>query len=278
MDEATAQSDASPEPDPTPPPSSAMEAVTRRFMRYLGEDGAGLTGIWGLIAVFNLGTIGLSAAIQYRTGVVPYHFDMLQDPAAVESMARRAQSVNLLGLLIYPLTIISSALYYASFRSMRAIEDRSPTNLGFGELRAELFSGFGSAALASLLYMVVVGIGALCCILPGLVVAFIFLPAPYIASKKRFGVFDGFSEAWGWLKRHTSLFVVSGGVSVLVGIGVAALQYVAITVFVGRMGQTGILVANGAVWLLGVVVGYFAWMFIGSIFVTIDLAEERLGR
>lgn len=264
--------------DEEPPPTSALGAVTRRFMRYLGEEGSGLTGIWLIIAFFNLGMLAIATAIQYKTGFIPFDFDAMRDPAAMRSLARQSRDMNVLGLLNYPLALISSALYYSGMGAMRRLEEPGESAVSFSDLRGEMFEEFSSVLIATLLFMLAVGFGTLCCLLPGLIAAFLFMPAPYIASKRRFGATAGFRESLQWLKRHTMLYVVAALVSLLVTGGILVLQYVATTVFVERFGQTGMLMANATVWIVGVVIGYFTWIYLGSLFTTIDLAEERFRR
>lgn len=257
------------------PPGSAMEAVTRRFMRYLGNDGAPLTGIWGIICLFNLGVMAVSAAIQYRTGVMPLDPEMFQDPDALRQFSQQAQTVNFAALLNIPLTVLAVAMYASGFRPMRVIERQGAAHLSFGELRSEMFSNFGTTALVTFLYLFMVGLGAACCLLPGLIAGFLFLPAPYIASAMGSGVFASLSESLRWVKRHWLLLAVAVSVSLLMAAFIVIAQVVAGPVFVGMFGKTGILLTSGLVWLLGVIIGYFGWMFSGAVYITIDLAEER---
>lgn len=260
-----------------PPPTSAMHAVGRRFMRFLGEEGSPLTGIWLIICVFNLGVAAVAAAIQHRSGVPPFNFEMLQDPAAMRQLSRQANNVNLLGLLNYPLTILAMAMYNSGFRPMRIIEKRGPDSLSFAELRQEMFSNFGTTALVSFVYMLLGGLGLMCCVLPGLIAMVVFLPAPYIAAAMGFGVNASLSESSHWIKRHWLLLFVAVLVNILSAGFIVAVQFFAAPAFMGMFGNMGILIANGAAWLLGSIVGYFGWMFSGSVYITIDLAEERIG-
>jgi hypothetical protein len=277
MAETNGQPDAEQTPD-EPPPASAMEAVTRRFMRYLGEDGSSLTGVWVLISIFNLAVVAFSATLQYKTGAVANFSELMNDPAAMQAYMRRAQDANLLGLLNYPLIVLSAALYYSGFAAMRVIEERPSSEATFAKMRSAMFSQFGSTVLATLFYLIAAGLGSVCCVLPGLIAIFLFFPAPYLATKPSFGASAGFSESIDWLKRHTSLFVVAFITSLLAGIGIGAMQFLAVPVAVERFGDVGVFVANGALWFIGVIIGYFVWMFIGSCFITIDLAEEQLRR
>lgn len=259
------------------PPSSAMEAVTRRFMHYLGEDGSPLTGIWLFICIFNLGMVALSAAIQYRTGAPPFNMEMLDDPIAMRRMMQQSQTINFVALLNFPLAVLALAMYYSGFRAMRVIEKEGPNSRSFGELRAEMFSNFGTTALVSLVYVLLCGLGTACCVLPGLIAGFVFLPAPYIAATLGLGVFASLSEATHWVKRHWLLLVVAVAVSVLMSVFIVAVQFLAAPAMMSIFGKTGILITHGLSWLLGSIVGYFGWMFSGSVYITIDLAEERLG-
>ncbi|QDG50524.1 hypothetical protein FIV42_07195 [Persicimonas caeni] len=261
--------------DEQPPPTSAMEAVTRRFMRLLGEEGSPLTGIWVLICVCNLGVVALGAAIQYRVGVMPFDFEMLQDPAAVRRLSQQAQGISIARVLNMLLTVVAVTMYSAGFAPMRLLEREGAEKLGFSELRTEMFSNFGKTALVTLIYLVMVGLGGVCCILPGLVAAFLFLPAPYMTSAMGLGVFASLSESLQWVKRHWLLLVVAVAVSMLMAVFMIAAQFMAAPVLTAMFGKTGILLVNGLTWLLGAIVGYFGWMFSGAVYITIDLAEEQ---
>lgn len=262
------------EPPVEDPPASAFEAVGRRFIRLLGERGSALTGVWVLISVFNLGMFALTAAIQYKTGAGVFDFEMLQDPAAMNRYAE-TQQFSLLSLLSYPLMWISGGLYFAGFRPMRVIETEGRGPVDFSQARAEMFSNFGSVMGSVFIYGLAIGFGMMCCLLPGLIAAVVLLAAPYMVAVLGSSVFGSLSSAIEWFKRHWLLLCTASAVSLLLALFISTVSFLTVPVMSGAFGDAGIFIANGCVWLLGSIVGYFSWLFTGSVLVTIDLAEDR---
>jgi hypothetical protein len=253
---------------------SASGAVIARFMRLLGEDGSVITQIWVLIALFNLGIIAVSAAVQYRLGVVPFSLDMLGDPTAMESYAQQ-QRFSVVSLVIYPLTWISCGLYYAGFRPMRLIESGHGEDMDLARARQAMFSNFGSILGVVFLYLVAVFLGTACCVAPGLIAAVVLMPAPYLVAARRAGVFSSLSTSIDWIARHWLLLAGAGLVLTLLSVAVMLLAFMVPPTLHAQFGAVGIFAGNGILWLLGSIMGYFAWVLVGSILITIDLAEER---
>lgn len=261
------------EPDEEPA-GSASSAVIGRFMRLLGEDGSVLTKIWVLVAVFNVGILAISSAVQYKLGVLPFSLDMLGDPTAMEHYAQQ-QRFTWATLAIYPLTWVSCGLYYAGFRPMRLIESGHGDGMDLGQARQEMFSNFVPIMGGVFLYLVAVFLGTACCVAPGLIAAVVLMPAPYLVAARRGGVFSSLSTSIDWAARHWLLLAVAGVVLTLLSVAMMLLTAMVPPTFHGLMGDAGIFAGNGVIWLLGSIMGYFAWLLVGSILITIDLAEEQ---
>ncbi|MFW5967163.1 MAG: hypothetical protein ACOCV2_06575 [Persicimonas sp.] len=113
----------------------------------------------------------------------------------------------------------------------------------------------------------------MCCVLPGLVVAFIFYPAPYLVSSLDYGVFESLSASFNWVKRHWVLILVVSLLGIAIAVVMVLTSMFGAVVFVESMGEAGIFASSFLIWVIATILGYFVWIFGGSVLITIEEYE-----
>jgi hypothetical protein len=225
--------------------------------------------IWVLIAGVNLTVVLLTAVVQIRTNAPMLH-QLFTDP----SVFSRPVGTTSLTWVLYPLMMLAGAIYWASFRAIREVDDNGP-RVSFEEAKSLMISRLVPTGLATLAFGLVTGLGTMCCIIPGLVAMYFFYMAPYLAAEGM-SVGDAFRESSERAKRHAPLVLLLVAILVIAGIGSGLVQAVAIAACDGAMGPSGMLVGSVIAWAMSSIAGYFMWLYSGAVFVTISKAEENM--
>ena len=247
------------------PPGSAFEAVNRRFFRLIGESGGPLIILWGVIALLNLPQQLMSVASQEALAVADFKTGF--------------------GLLVifYPLSILVAALNFTSFRAVKMADETSGDITLMQAIDTTLSRVLPTVATL-LLYGILVGVGSLFCLVPGIYASLVFLPAPFICAVYGYGPIESLKTARSWFHTHTMLFVVLIGAAILYGIVLAAIVLLLLnSVFqVNLLSPSGTLslgyIPTTMVWLLTSSLGYFMWLYTGSVYITVGRAEEKFMR
>lgn len=251
-------------------PSGPIDATNRRFFRLLDDSGP-LFAVWCAVSVFALGYFALAAGIEMRTGA-PFMHEIMASDSPLELMARRR--TNYAVYLLYPVMIVMLSLHYASVKVIVEF-DRRGAEVDFAGARGLLSERFGMTALVSFIYMVLCGLGGACCLLPGLVAAYLLMFAPYLISAHQMSVARALTTSSDWAKRHWTLAVLMVGIGLLLSLGIMGVQFFAVSAFYAMIGINGILVGHVATWFFTMVVGYFAWLYTGAVYATIERFETR---
>lgn len=122
--------------------------------------------------------------------------------------------------------------------------------------------------------LIVIG-GMLMCIIPGLVAAFLLMPANYIAATRDdLSTTECLREAYEMARANVGLLFVGIGALIGVGMVVGGGSVVFGSIASAVFGAYGEVVVQFIEWGLQVVVGFFGWLAVGSMFITIDCAES----
>lgn len=241
-----------------PAPTGTFGVINARFMRLLGEQGGPLLAIWVILALLGLPSQLINVKSQEL---------MLTDMGIAFGMIG----------LVYAIGLVISTLHYTSFAVMKHTEDVRG-DLSVSEGFSRLLDRFVPTMVTSLLYFVSVGIGAIFCLVPGLLAALAFMMAPFIAANYERGPVESMKMSLDWVKRHAEVIAIMIGIGIGYGVIIGGIAMFLMIVMTGGM-QT---MAGGspgyaptlAVWFITSVTGYFMWLYVGSCFITIARAEE----
>lgn len=258
------------------PEIGPVEAVNRRFMKLL-EDSGPLTKLWGMIATFNLGVAVLAAAIQIRTNAPMLH-ELIMNPEVLNQYGpHNPMQSNYFGFVLYPLILLGMTLYYSSFNAFRQAEE-NPRGFNFADARRMTFSRFVPTALTTMAFFIASALGGACCVIPGLVAMYFLYFAPYLTAAEGRTPLQAIGESVSLSKRHSLLVFLLVAIALVITVGTMAIQFFSLSTFHSMMGDTGILVGSVATWAMGSFVGYFAWLYTGSVFLTVSKSESALSR
>lgn len=254
------------------PPAGPVHAVNQRFMRLLNAENSPLTAVWGVVAGLSLLSTMVTAFVQVSTGAPMLH--ELFDPDALMRASEAQSGSNLIALIAYPLTLLICTVYYGSMRVIGEV-DRRGGGVSFGEGGSLILERFIPTGIATLLFFLATFVGSMCCVVPGLVAMFFLYLAPYIVAARGESVGSAISQSTDWAKRHWVLLLMICGIAMVGGLGFVLIQTVALALFHGALGTTGVYLGYLATWCFAAVVGYFMWLYTGSVLVTIDRAEAN---
>lgn len=251
--------------------SATVEAVHLRFGRLLSRKDTPLVKTWAVVALAGLVMTMLSAAVQMKLGTPMLH--ELFDPEVMQRYAARQQgnSFSALSLLMYPLSLLVSTLYYSSLNVVREV-DMSSSSMSFADARAIITERFLPVGLAVIAMMLAASLGMMCCLVPGLVAMFLLYLAPYLVATGE-SVGESLSLSSQLARKHWLVLVLVGVVGLVAGIGFLFVQSAALAFFGSSLATTGIVIGHIATWAFSSVVGYFLWLYTGSALATIADVE-----
>ena len=233
-----------------------VENVKRVFQAFKGEVMFAWLALAGVALIFALLETGLAlmSALMPDLGV----FSILQIPVSF-----------LGGLVGVGIVAVQFSLYRPLKR--KVFESFDP-----GDWQTALKSNL-SPVLWILLTILVLGfgtsIGTVCCIVPGLFVAFLGSMAPYLmATRPNIDMMDAFKTSYVLAKKYWQIFAITIGA--LIGAGLVAGCFLGIaSVLVSVLGSFGAVLSPGLGWIgttlfqLGV---FIVW---GGVFMTVDEKE-----
>ncbi len=211
---------------------------------------------WGAVAIVHLVLVILQTVAQITMG-----------PASLAFMFVSIPVMLLVGIVL-------QAFRLALYRPMRGVMTDGPGAYpDLGSLKDPIVSNFVNVLLANLLYGLAVGVGALFCLIPGLVAAVVFAMAPYYAANGTPPV-DAMRDSLESAKRYPVLFIAAVGAAVIILGVIQAVVALVITIIGSALGEYGVIVSNLTQWMMVVALGAIIWVTWGATFITIDLAES----
>jgi hypothetical protein len=146
----------------------------------------------------------------------------------------------------------------------------------FGEAFAEAKLRFWPTLGAYLLYAVAVAIGAILCVIPGLVAAVIFAFVPYLVAAVDAEIVDSFKRSIDLTKKNVGPLLAVIGILIAVGLVIAGLNFGLIAALTAALGQAGIIIASVIVTLIGIPVGWVFFCLLGALFITCETADANV--
>ena len=237
--------------------SSAIRSLGNNFVR-LGRDGvATLLGPWLAIALVDFGFVAISIGALLIAG--------------------SAEPTTGVGVFIQLLTIVQvvavMTLRVALLNTLRDVALGGPTAVGnLGAVVNDVRRRLGASFVITVVVGLIVSIGMVLCILPGLVALFFLAFAPYLVVARDMAVMESLRESARWAAREWMLLLTALVVAV---VAVAALMMAAgVASAVGLRPSTGIAVGLIGGWAVNTLVGYLAFLWWGAVYVTAESRQQ----
>lgn len=146
----------------------------------------------------------------------------------------------------------------------------------FGEAFGEAKLRFWHTLGAYLLYAVAVAVGAILCIIPGLIAAVVFAFVPYLVAATDTEIMDSFKRSIDLVKKNVGPVLAVIGILIVVGLIIAGINIGLVAAFTAAIGNAGIIIASAIVTLFGIAVGWVFFCLIGAMFITCETADANV--
>ena len=212
---------------------------------------------WLGIALVDFGFVALGILVVLATaeaGPATTGGVMLQIVAAVQVVAIMTLRVSLLD-------------------TVRRVALDGPGSVGdAAEIARGMLQRLGPAFMVTVVVGLIVSIGLVLCILPGLVALFFFAFAPYLVVARNRRVMDALRESAKWATREW-LLLLTALVVVVVAVGLWSVL-AGLLAAVGFGATVGVPVGLIGSWVINTVVGYLAFLWWGAVYVTADSRRQ----
>ncbi len=235
---------------------SALQALVDNFA-LLGREG--LTTLlvpWLAIAAVDFGFVALSVAVVWLAG-------------GAEVGAGAGLAIQLIAIVQ---VILILSLRVALLSTVRRVAFEGAEAVGsLGAVVQNMIGRIGPSILITLVMGIIVTVGFILCVIPGLVALFFFAFAPYLVAARGTEIVAGLQESARWARREWLLLVtallvaivVSGAIACVVGLVTGAGFRAVVAVPAGLFGG----------WVFNTILGYIAFLWWGAVYVT---AESRM--
>ncbi|MFB6263566.1 MAG: hypothetical protein ABEL76_08065, partial [Bradymonadaceae bacterium] len=161
------------------------------------------------LAILGPLTVGLVANMNLDADLQSH----LQPPVTLEDYRQILPfplEITVAALLVIPLLLHLELIYKSGlFRNLRELADRGPDAFdGAAEALARPLDDFGHLLAASVVWSLIVGLGTLFCVLPGLAAGFALSPYMYIVATRDTNLTDPLWTSIDWVKRHWGILLV----------------------------------------------------------------------
>lgn len=170
------------------------------------------------------------------------------------------------------LTGLSAGMY----RPMRqlAFGDKESIGGALDVLRSASLR-MGTLLLTFILTLAAVCLGFVMCIIPGLVLAVVLSMAPYLAATRdELSAIDAMKQSARLVSENLWTILLAGLLVVVLSLPIYAGVGLLILPAVMFIGQMVLLVVLPVTWFVGFMVGYVMWIFLGSVYITIETADS----
>lgn len=233
-----------------------LARTNQRFFALLGERGGPMTSIWIIISFVSLGT-----------SLCQHFIPQLDSLGHIVAMP-----------FVFVLSVAYSALYYSSISAMRVCDARDG-DITLGEAAEQMTAHLFLTGLTAVVYFITTAIGTVLLIIPGLIASLMFMMAPFYAAHYGDDPLKAMGSSFSVMKRHWTLPAVVFLFAAVMGFFAALVfvLFVPANIIAGMTAGSSML---GVLlqWGLTSVLGYFAWLYMGSMVITIDEAEESWRR
>ena len=232
-----------------------LEDLWGNFVRLWRDGLTTLLAPWLTIALADLLFVGFSIGVVLATG-------------GAEAGRGAMGVVQFIGVIQ---VVVIMTLRVALLWTLREVGFRGPTAVrSLGEVGETIFQRIGSALAITVVMGVILSVGFMLCVIPGVVALFLLAFAPYLVVAKGMGVVESLAESARWAQRQWAVLLTALVVAV-----VAAGALACVVGVIGGLGGRGpVPIAMGLLggWAVNTVLGYVAFLWWGSVYLS---AEER---
>ena len=188
--------------------------------------------------------------------------------------------VGIFGLLVVPVSLVGGlaglVVLAAQFSLYSPLRQKIFAGFDPGDWQTAIKSNLSSVVRILLTILVLgvgTGVGMMCCVIPGLVVAFFGSMAPYLmATRPELDMVDAFKRSYVLAKRYWMIFVVTIGA--LMGAGlIAGCFFGAAGTMNTMLGSFGSVLAPGFNWVGATLFQLGIFCVWGGVFITVDEKE-----
>lgn len=145
----------------------------------------------------------------------------------------------------------------------------------------EMFASISSRLLPVFVINVAVGavvaVGLMLCAVPGVVALFFLAFAPYLVAARNRSVGSAFTESFKLAADHWAVLLTAIVVVIGVAILLGGVTMGGMLVFGEIMGRGAIVVGYLGMWIVNTVIGFFGWIYWGSLYSTVDRTAGLVG-
>jgi hypothetical protein len=267
---------AEPEPKKQSKQKATVEDAFSAAREFATDHMTVAFGTFGLYAALTLIGSMLGVVVSFTTGIAEMQLQQMNmSPAQMNdpsvAMDMMVKTLPALGVsVVYG--IVANGFYAAMFRPARRamMGDSSP---GLGVAVGQIGSSFGKGVLAVILLGLIVGFGAVFCLLPGVVAYFFLIPYFYIVCGKGESVIDGLGESYEWAKENVGVVITVFIVQVVLIFGASCIQGATSRPILEAMGKNGIIVTSGVSWVAMTLLTLPVWLLVVGAMSSIERAR-----
>ncbi len=237
--------------------STALQSLVQNFGR-LGRDGmSSLLAPWLVIAAIDFGFVAISIAAVWIAGTA--------DPTT---------GVGVLMQLVGVVQVVAvMTLRVALLNTLREVAFGGPGSMDrLGAVVGDVRRRLGPAFVITVVLGIIVSIGMVLCVLPGLLALFFFAFAPYLVVSRNYEIVESLRESAKWAAREWAL-ILSALVVAVIAAG-AIMVVTGIISAVGLRPTMAVPVGLVGAWVLNTVVGYLAFLWWGAVYVTAESRQQ----
>lgn len=183
-------------------------------------------------------------------------------------------AMSFVGLILYPVILLVAVAQWALYRpASRLLFGESIGIEDPIELVKSTTGIFLPVGLAMLGYSVLVGIGTVMCVIPGIVAAVLFSQAPYLVAVRDYDLVESFKSSYARALEHWHLVAMAIGSVLVLGAGAGVVFGCVGGTIVGALGPLAYMGEPVMSWLTGTIVVIGAFIVCLAAFGTIDELE-----
>lgn len=185
--------------------------------------------------------------------------------------------IMIMTILLYPVYLLAMAVVYSLYKPTAQQVFHGPSHLGSPiELMKSTFGNLIQVFVTMLLLGVTIGVGVLCCVIPGIIAGVLFGQAPYLVATRDQGIIESFQLSFERAKRHWNVLAIMFIIWIAVVVGavlftvITSLVLGVISSFFAPIGYLGQPVIS---WIFSAVTLVIYFLVSSAAFTTIDELE-----
>ena len=236
---------------------NSIEALFDNFVQLGREGTPSLLVPWLAIALVDFGFVALGVLTVWLFGTA--------DPATAGGMiAQGIGVVQMVVILAFRVALLNT-LRDVALGGAEAVRD-------WGAVAQDVFGRFWSSLSITIVFLLIVSIGFVLCVLPGLVALFFLAFAPYLVAARGDTILDGLRRSAIWATREWALLLSAVVVAVLALGLMGCVMGLLSGVFARDVLAVPVGLAGG--WLVNTIIGYLAFLWWGAVYVTAESREQ----